>query len=250
MKNVFKILAMLIAVVMLFSLVACSKPSTEPNNDTKVNANTSNSQDTDGTNGQETDGTNEQKTVKPDIKELSGDWKDYKFAVDEHVFSLPVLCGELTATTGYTAVSQDETTSLNAGNAKTILLVNSNGDGICHIDVVNKTGEKAAFDACTVFQVTQTVTQQEMSGVAVSITGGFSIGSATSKDALLSTLGEPVKAYEYRSTSQTMARFDSDTYTWAEYPDCLDINFTLVEMNIHTGIVKRIQIDNSQPSNS
>ncbi len=177
----------------------------------------------------------------------TGDWKDFVFTLNGNTYPLPIPYKDFKEATGLTAKDTEEKSWLEPGYYTYCTLKTADGTSVAVVDILNTSEEDAEIINCTIINISQYDTHVEKCGMPVEI-AGFKVGDVTSKEALFEKFGEPTKIRENRADEDddpTWVKYDNDTYRWCMDPNWTTDNCFEIVMNVNTGIIEDIYLDNT-----
>lgn len=180
--------------------------------------------------------------VDKNLADVNSDWKTYEFSINGKTLALPCTYQEISEATGCSLDSADAKSYLKSGYYTLITLKDSNGDAVCHIELLNDTDSEQLYTDCIVHDISQSEFQVvDKNASPITFPCGLQAGQKLTTDDLEKLFGKPADTYEYVDEKDKSYRVDK--YTYCEDENWKTSNNYIIE--ITNGVVSTISMNHS-----
>lgn len=150
-----------------------------------------------------------------DNTEISNNWTNYQFIVNNKTIKLPCKFDELSSVTE-TKMKSAEEKSYISPNHYAIVNLYKNEKLALHIELLNNSDKDIVYTEGMVTRVWQTKYQVSTGATVVTFPGGLKVGQTITKDEIVNLFGEPSDIKNYSNDGyviDTYSYFSDDLYT-------------------------------------
>ena len=168
---------------------------------------------------------------------ISTEWKNYQFTVNNKTLSLPATYSDLSSATSSEMQSSYTKSYLQSGYYA-IINMYKNDKLTLYTEVLNDTEQDMLYTDCKITRVSQTKNQVSVYGAdAITFPGGLKAGQEITETEIINLFGTPDDTYNYESDG-----YISNTYTYLEDSYYTTMNY--YKINVVNGVIDELTLDN------
>ena len=167
---------------------------------------------------------------------ISDEWKNYQFTVNNKTLSLPATYSDLSSATSSEMQSSYTKSYLQSGYYA-IVNMYKNDKLALYTEVLNDTDQDMLYTDCKITSVSQTKYQISVGADEIIFPGGLKAGQEITESEIISLFGTPDDTYNYESDG-----YISNTYTYLEDTNYTTINY--YEIKVVNGVIDELTLDN------
>lgn len=167
---------------------------------------------------------------------ISDEWKNYQFTVNNKTLSLPATYSDLSSATSSEMQSSYTKSYLQSGYYA-IVNMYKNDKLSLYIEILNDTDQDTLYTDCKITRVSQTKYQISVGADEIIFPGGLKAGQEITETEIINLFGTPNDTYDYESDG-----YISNTYTYLEDSNYSTINY--YEIKVVNGVIDELTLDN------
>lgn len=168
--------------------------------------------------------------------EITDEWDDYEFVVNNKIIKLPCTYAQLTNATGFKMKSAQENSSLSS-NYYTLVNMYKNDNLALYTEILNDTNSDIKYTEAKITRIGQTKYQVEKGADQIIFPGDIKVGDKITNEEIIDEYGEPTNKRDYSNNG-----YESVTYVYNANTNWTTTNY--FEIKVVNGIIDEITLDN------